>query len=393
MGDLGDSQLETTLLRSCPKLSFTLRSCPPSHICHGAKAFDEAIHECLEHIIGGPISQWSWLKASLPSSRGGLNLRSAALHAPAAFLGSSQQMWPLVERIVRHPPGLSPHVPSAVAALALAANRPDWVNLEDVDVPIHQHSLSVAVDEAIYTHLLSTAPDTRSRALTLSSSIAHTGDWLNVVPSASLGLHIHDEEFRCSLRYWLGVPLYGSTYHCPECGLSADMMGDHQVGCGGNGDRISRHNNIRDVLFSAAQSAALGPRKEAPGIIPNSSARPADILLPNWSRGRQAALDVSVISPLQQLTLSEAAVTPGHALQVCVRRKLTANLPACRAAGVGFVPVVVEVLGGWSPEASSTIRRIGDALGRRTNPSCPSQTMKHLFGRLAIALWHGNATL
>ena len=36
LGDLGDSQLETTLLRSClslPKLSFTLRSCPPSHIC------------------------------------------------------------------------------------------------------------------------------------------------------------------------------------------------------------------------------------------------------------------------------------------------------------------------------------------------------------------------
>ena len=133
--------------------------------------------------------------------------------------------------------------------------------------------------------------------------------------------------------------------------------------------------------------------RKAPGIIPNSSAHPADILLPNWSRGRQAALDVSVISPLQQLTLSEAAVTPGHALQVCVRRKLTANLPACRAAGVGFVPVVVEVLGGWSPEASSTIRRIGDALGQRTNPSCPSQTMKHLFGRLAIALWRGNATL
>ena len=128
LGDLGDSQLETTLLRSClslPKLSFTLRSCPPSHICHGAKAFDEAIRECLEHIIGGPISQWSWLKASLPSSRGGLNLRSAVLHAPAAFLGSNQQMWPLVERIVGHPPGLSPHVPSAVAALALAANRPD----------------------------------------------------------------------------------------------------------------------------------------------------------------------------------------------------------------------------------------------------------------------------
>ena len=45
-------------------------------------------------------------------------------------------------------------------------------------------------------------------------------------------------------------------------------------------------NDIGDVLFSAAQSAALGLRKEAPGIVSNSSARPAGILLPNWSPGR-----------------------------------------------------------------------------------------------------------
>ena len=148
----------------------------------------------------------------------------------------------------------------------------------------------MSIDEAVYDRLTSTAPDTRSRALVLSSSLPHAGDWLNVVPSASLGLHVHDQEFRYSLRYWLGVPLYGNAYQCPVCGLNADTMGDHQVGCGGNGDRI-----IRDVLFTAAQTAALGPRKEAPGVVPNSSARPADILLPNWCRGRQAALDVAVI--------------------------------------------------------------------------------------------------
>ena len=28
-------------------LPFTLRSCPPSHICHGVKALDEALRECL----------------------------------------------------------------------------------------------------------------------------------------------------------------------------------------------------------------------------------------------------------------------------------------------------------------------------------------------------------
>ena len=90
------------------------------------------------------------------------------------------------------------------------------------------------------------------------------------------------------------------------------------MGCGGNGDHIARHNAIRDVLFNAAQSAALAPTKEAPNFVPSFSTRPADILLPNWCRGHPAALDVSVISPLQQLTLFEAAASPGHALSVGV---------------------------------------------------------------------------
>ena len=76
---------------------------------------------------------------------------------------------------------------------------------------------------------------------------------------------------------------------CPICLGASDAFGDHQVGCGGNGDRIHRHDSIRDALFSAAQTAALAPRKEAPSLIPGSSSRPADVYLPNWKRGKPAA--------------------------------------------------------------------------------------------------------
>ena len=62
----------------------------------------------------------------------------------------SQHVWSLVERIIGFSPGPSPHVPPAIAALAAAASRPDWANLDDVDVPIYQRSLSV--------NNLSTAP-------------------------------------------------------------------------------------------------------------------------------------------------------------------------------------------------------------------------------------------
>ena len=175
----------------------------------------------LESIIGSPVSDWSWLKATLPSSRGGLNLRSALRHAPAAYLASHTTSFPLVERILGHPPGPSAHINSVVSALSSSAARPEWRSLENIDVPIRQHHLSVAIDEASYHLLLSSTPTIRAQALVLSSSLPYAGEWLNVIPSSTLGLHFY---------------------------------GDHQVGCGGNGDRISHHNSIQDVVFASAQS-------------------------------------------------------------------------------------------------------------------------------------------
>ncbi len=101
-----------------------------------------------------------------------------------------------------------------------------------------------------------------------------------VIPSPTLGLHLQDREFRSCLCYWLGVPLHSDQFTCPECHGVADSFGDHQVGCGGNSDRISRHNAIRDVVFNVAQSTALSPSKETPGLVPDSASRPADVLYP-----------------------------------------------------------------------------------------------------------------
>ena len=166
-------------------------------------------------------------------------------------------------------------------------------------------------------------------------------------------------------------------------------FGDHQVGCGGNGDRISCHNAIRDVIFSAAQSAALAPSKESLSIVPSSLSRPADVLLPNWSSGCPAALDVHVISPLQQQTIVEASHTPGHALQVGVHCKLTAHLSVCCSTGTDFIPIVAETLGSLGEDTIQTVAAIGHAIADRSGSPNSSSTSKHLFGRLAIALWCG----
>ena len=94
---------------------------------------------------------------------------------------------------------------------------------------------------------------------------------------------------------------------CTVCHADADPFGDHQVGCGGNGDRIYPHDFLRDALFSAVRSAALAPRRELPSLIPDSHSRLANVFLPSWKGGCPAALDVTVISTLQQLTVQGAA--------------------------------------------------------------------------------------
>ena len=96
---------------------------------------------------------------------------------------------------------------------------------------------------------------------------------------------------------------------------------------------------------------------------------------------------------LQQQTVAGAASSPGHALEVGVRWKLASHLSECRSIGMDFIPLVAEILGGLAKDTISMVRLIGKVLGQRVSPSDPSTSTKHLFGRMAIALWRGNACL
>ena len=170
LGDLGDSQLGTTLFVPLPSSAFLhLPRC-------------ESLRQGYTRVSGAYYHRWTHLTVVLAQ---GCSTQQPRWPQPeeyccADFLGSSQGMWPLVERIVRHSSGISPHVP---AAFVMAVNCPDWVNLDNV---YSHHLPAYTLDEAVYSHLLFNAPNTHSRprGLGFSSSIAHTGDWPNVVPLA-----------------------------------------------------------------------------------------------------------------------------------------------------------------------------------------------------------------
>ena len=57
---------------------------------------------------------------------------------------------------------------------------------------------------------------------------------------------------------------------------------------------------------------------------------------------------------------------------------MAAHAAPCQAVGVSFIPLVVEILGGWSEKAADILSSIGCLLGQHLGMP-PSTTTRHLF--------------
>ena len=225
-----------------------------------------------------------------------------------------------------------------------------------------------------------------------SLGLPNSGAWLNVIPSPALGLHFQPREFVTAVKYRLGVKLFPIEGRCTACPVLSDADGDHAISCGWGGERIARHNLIRDVLYNTCSSAALGPTREDRAILPGTEARPADILLPGWSGGKDTALDITVVNPLQTAFINQSAAAPGHALRKAYERKMTRHGDACREVGMVFRPLPMDTLGAWSDTMVAEVKRIGGSLARHTAGE-EGEVIKHLVQRVAVVLARVNASM
>ena len=180
-----------------------------------------------------------------------------------------------------------------VLALAEAAMKLDWISFETINVPCCQRPLSSCLHEASYHHLIESASGFRSRALALSSALQHVRDCLNntlfttLSRSSTTGQGVQVKPVALA-----GVAYVGggrSMSHLPD---PDRCLWRSPCRLWRKRDRLQMYDSIGDVLFFAAQSAAVAPRKQGPSLIPSFSGRPADVCLPNWLRGQPAALNV-----------------------------------------------------------------------------------------------------
>ena len=147
--------------------------------------------------------------------------------------------------------------------------------------------------------------------------------------------HLDPSEFQAGIKWWLGIDSsqgancpFGSS-HC------LDPLGDHALTCKYRGDVVSRHNRLRYVFLETCRRACIGAHIEAGSGLGHNQCRtrPADVLVPDWMLGKPAAFDITITSPLNPSTFTEASVTAGSAALAAEQRKHNANDEKCSELG------------------------------------------------------------
>ena len=147
---------------------------------------------------------------------------------------------------------------------------------------------------------------------------------------------------------------------CPDTAL--DTLGHHAVTCRRGGDVVTCHNCLRDTFVDLCRSAHLSVQVEVGNNLTLDNSCPADILVGNWDRGKPAAFDFTVSSPLSSAILSEASANTGAAARSAEERKHRANDVKCAELGWSCVLLAVETYGAWGDEAQCTFSRLASLL-------------------------------
>ena len=236
IGRYYDAQGAFTLLRSCggwAKILYSCRTVPPPLQQDGLRQADLDIRHSLGRLIGDPLSDDSWRIASIGVSNGGLGARSAAEHAPAAYISSLAQtqtlctlIWPAFDEYDLDGGLMRSEVESSLSS-AFLPNAGIYASSGSPS----QKSLSAKIEAKVCHHLLDAPAHDRHRVAHLSlNRLPGAGAWLFALPD-SLESHIPSPLFKVSLRRRLRMPVWTQDTNCSLCGQVMDKWGDHALVC------------------------------------------------------------------------------------------------------------------------------------------------------------------
>jgi hypothetical protein len=390
LAELDDKQIAFCLLRYCMsycKVVFFLRTVPPSHLQQMLAEFDTKVRFTLEALLARTTTEKAYQQACLGLKQGGLGLRKSSLHASAAYLASTLQCKELIAQVI---PSQCPTIPEQkwLENYNSLVEPEGQLSLPITEVP-KQHELSTFIDKASQKKLQQAYNSLLDKSHWRAVGKPHARDWLTVIPMKSLGLSLTGDEWRISALQWLALPVNDQELSCTACRSGVlDLKGYHALKCSTRGERIRRHNALRDVFYKATVTAQMGASLEQSHLMTNDKGkRPADIFIPNFSVGRGACLDFAVTSPFQQTNINEEL--PAKAYEQIKRTKYTQKV---EREGFTFIPMIVETTGGWGPSAGPVFELVANRVAPRLGISI-IEARHRLYQMMSICLYRCNARM
>ena len=265
--------------------------------------------------------------------------------------------------------------------------------LQECNGPLAQKEILPSLFEAARRHLVSQVclgGAARIQSCTGSWSAA----WVCAQPNAAFDTGLSDVAFVDATSMRLGLPVFSAEQACARCPQMLDVYAHHTVTCPMEGGKVRLHNQIRDAFFRCLSNAALGARLEPEGILPTEQGRrPADVLFvptplcrqSQWALYPHIALDFAVVSPFKvgefQVAADKAQGIASSYAQT--KRSYHATQERCRAQGIGFEPVVFEMLGGLEAEVVRLYESLCQAVDRKTQQFL-GHTRLRLMSRVSI---------
>ena len=109
------------------------------------------------------------------------------------------------------------------------------------------------------------------------------------------------------------------------------------------------------------------------------------MLIVGWDRGKPAAFDVTVTSPLCPAILRNSCRMSGAASMAAEAHKLLTHGPKCQELGWTWIPLAVETFCNWGKEAHYTFSRLASLLS--ISMSSPKHSvLADIYSRLNITL-------
>ena len=163
-----------------------------------------------------------------------------------------------------------------------------------------QRQLSLLVDNTLLRRLVldlaraGRFSDLRRLQELRDPSVDHT--WLQRL-DFTRGPVLPERDFALALQLRLGAHIVADSFLCPECGQPVDTKLAHSTCCA-KAERTRGHNAVARVLFDRFVEVDRACSLEVRGLSESEpGARPADLLTQAAVPNREAALDVTIVSP------------------------------------------------------------------------------------------------